>query len=62
MEDAEEYVFDLAEGPATLICPNGITSSSVDDLSDWLELIVRKIRRLANARTSESKPSNSNDI
>ena len=39
-------VFSLAEGEAILQVPEPLSSESVQDLHDWLQLIVKRYQRL----------------
>lgn len=42
-------VFSLPEGEATIQWPSPLSTDSVKDLGDWLDLIKRKIRRSVSA-------------
>lgn len=51
-----EDVFSLAEGAIVLQWPGRLSKVSAADAQDWLELIVRKIKR-----ASEAPPDDSGD-
>ena len=40
-----EEVFQLKEGQARFSCPADISADSRKDLSDWLKLLQRKLKR-----------------
>jgi hypothetical protein len=43
-----EDVFHLPEGKVVLRTPAILSPESVEDLGDWLELILRSVQRSAN--------------
>ncbi len=54
-----EDVYDLTGGRAVLRYPATLDVGSVEELEEWLELIVRKMRRMNSipAKTDPSKPT-----
>jgi hypothetical protein len=42
-----EVKFPLAEGDVRIIVPEGLSGDSVEDLTDYLEVFIKKIRREA---------------
>lgn len=63
----KEDAYDLVEGRVLLHWPEGLNAESVDELNEWFNLIIKKMRRMAGRATAvslgatnsykESKPS-----
>lgn len=49
-------VYTIDEGDVVLSWPSDISDASIDELSDWLALVERKIRRLAKQRAEGHEP------
>jgi hypothetical protein len=54
-EDFAVFTFDLDEGQAVIKWPRNLSIESVNDLESWLEVIMRKEKRKAMARSQETQ-------
>lgn len=45
-----QEVFNLVEGPVTLTLPNGLSSASFQDLEDQMSILLRRLKRMAEAK------------
>jgi len=50
-----QEVFSLPEGTVAVEWPGDLSQESFQDLSDWLDILKRKIGRAANLRAAETK-------
>lgn len=50
-----EVKFPLAEGDVRIIVPEGLSSDSVEDLTDYLEVFLKKVRREAGLPPAKTK-------
>lgn len=57
-EGMREVKFPLAEGDVTIFVPDGLSSDSVEDLSDYLEVFLKKARREAKLGSAENGGGN----
>lgn len=53
-------VFDTPEGAVTISFPDAITRESVADLEDYLTLMLRTLKRIAERNTPETGTADEN--
>ncbi|MCG3129151.1 MAG: hypothetical protein CHACPFDD_04061 [Phycisphaerae bacterium] len=58
MAGTNQDVFTLQEGPVVLQWPATLTPAGYEDLKDWFELVLRKIKRsIAQRESQDSSPA-----
>lgn len=56
---AKEFVYPLDEGPAVLTFPGELSAESVGDLKEWLDLVLKKLKR--SLPKSSAPPADDDD-